>query len=131
SSGFFSLLSDSAMGIKNREWRFGGRGREARTPDLRIWNPLLYRLSYTPVQVPLSEGVKAESPCSAREERRTMPSACEFGGPSNGTEWIAFFGMSPFDIRHLLSMCRVCSPHSRQNFFSDICSWAAFALVVL
>ena len=25
-----------------------GRGREARTPDLRIWNPLLYQLSYTP-----------------------------------------------------------------------------------
>jgi hypothetical protein len=28
-----------------------GRGREARTPDLRIWNPLLYQLSYTPRNV--------------------------------------------------------------------------------
>src|SRR5262245_48296301 len=28
-----------------------GRGREARTPDLRIWNPLLYRLSYTPLAI--------------------------------------------------------------------------------
>ena len=27
---------------------FLGRGRETRTPDLRIWNPLLYQLSHTP-----------------------------------------------------------------------------------
>ena len=34
----------------------GGRGREARTPDLRIWNPLLYQLSYTPsVRLVMSE----------------------------------------------------------------------------
>ena len=28
--------------------KMGGRGREARTPDLLIWNQLLYQLSYTP-----------------------------------------------------------------------------------
>lgn len=39
-----------------------GRGREARTPDLRIWNPLLYQLSYTPVQVSGFPGDKACSP---------------------------------------------------------------------
>jgi hypothetical protein len=26
-----------------------GRGRGARTPDLLIWNQLLYQLSYTPL----------------------------------------------------------------------------------
>lgn len=31
-----------------------GRGGEDRTPDLRIWNPLLYQLSYTPRVVGLS-----------------------------------------------------------------------------
>src|SRR5688572_27816379 len=28
-----------------------GRGGETRTPDPRIWNPLLYQLSYAPVSI--------------------------------------------------------------------------------
>src|SRR5438309_2199671 len=31
----------------------GGRGGEARTPDLRFWRPPLYRLSYAPSTMPL------------------------------------------------------------------------------
>ena len=44
-----------------------GRGREARTPDLRIWNPLLYQLSYTPrlCALPTSSPGAACAACSA------------------------------------------------------------------
>lgn len=33
-----------------------GRGRGARTPDLRFWRPPLYQLSYTPSQIRLRTG---------------------------------------------------------------------------
>ena len=56
----------TAWGEESGEYREEARrlcrGREARTPDLRIWNPLLYRLSYTPVQCPFPSGGKAENP---------------------------------------------------------------------
>ena len=44
SSRAAATATASASGFDRRT----GRGREARTPDLRIWNPLLYQLSYTP-----------------------------------------------------------------------------------
>ena len=39
-----------------------GRGDRFRTRDLRIWSPLLYQLSYSPIQLP-------GNPCRAREGR--------------------------------------------------------------
>jgi hypothetical protein len=42
----FCLRASLPLGVDS------GRGREARTPDLRIWNPLLYQLSYTPEREP-------------------------------------------------------------------------------
>ena len=47
-----------------RRLRSLGRGREARTPDLRIWNPLLYQLSYTPSRFGLRLFLYFVSRCS-------------------------------------------------------------------
>src|SRR5690606_33671450 len=50
SSGVLGRSESEDMGFvltgeEKRTFEESGRGREARTPDLRIWNPLLYQLS--------------------------------------------------------------------------------------
>lgn len=54
-SAFFANIQDGLAASPTQPTRIGhgrdeenGRGRGARTPDLRFWRPPLYQLSYTP-----------------------------------------------------------------------------------
>jgi hypothetical protein len=94
-----------------------GRGREARTPDLRIWNPLLYQLSYTPVQESILAGLLWSL---ARQGPTLAPisieSACQFTFSAESLEIIAEIY---FRTGYFVSLCRVCFWHCLQNFLSS------------
>ena len=53
-----------------------GRGGKARTRDLRIWNPLLYQLSYTPLNERLMNCQLTTSWGSSIRPSRYFPSRC-------------------------------------------------------
>ncbi len=45
------MIKAYAALLRDGEFLENGRGTRTRTRDLRIWNPLLYQLSYTPLSI--------------------------------------------------------------------------------